>query len=199
MTSDASQRKPVNSKPQPDAFGPKAQYGEVDLISYAPIQSAVKWFNPKRGLGFVTLSDGSGDAFFHRNVLAQAGIDAVEPCAVVKVRIAPKDQGLQVVEVLSVENKGTVPATQSVQNTRSRGPCIEKPGTVKSFDPTRGYGFIVRDDGGKDVYFPPRLSNEPDFGACPHGSVSLWISPSGGRGQEREASASYRWARQRSE
>jgi CspA family cold shock protein len=34
-----------------------------------------------------------------------------------------------------------------------RGPYIEKPGTVKSFNAKRAYGFIVRDDGGKDVYF----------------------------------------------
>jgi cold shock protein len=153
MTSDDSQAKPANCERQPDAFGPEARYREVDLISDAPIQSVVKWFNPKRGFGFVILSDGSGDAFLHRNVLAQAGIDAVEPRAVVKVRIAPKDQGLQVVEVLSVENSSTVPGTQSVQEMRSRGPCIEKPGTVKSFNAKTGYGFIVRDDDGTDVYF----------------------------------------------
>jgi cold shock CspA family protein len=125
-TSDASQAKPANCEPQPDAFGPEARYREVDLISDAPIQSVVRWFNPKRGFGFVILSDGSGDAFLHRNVLAQPGIDAVEPRAVIKVRIAPKDQGLQVVEVLSVDNSGTVPATQSVQKRavhRKAGHC----------------------------------------------------------------------------
>jgi len=117
----------------------------------APIQAVVKWFNPKRGFGFVILSDGSGDAFLHRSVLAQAGIDAVEPGVVLKVRVARKDQGLHVAEALSIENSSTVPATQGLQKTTYRRPSIEEAGTVKSFNIKRGYGFIVRTGGGKDV------------------------------------------------
>jgi cold shock protein len=156
--SGSSSGRPEKYEAQPRSSRAQVQYKgpQFEIIcDDAPIQSVVKWFNPKRGFGFVILSDRSGDAFLHRNVFAQAGIDAVEPHAVVQVRMAPTDQGLQVVEVLSVENNSTVPATQSVQKTRSRGPCIEKPGTVKSFNAERGYGFIVGDDGGKDVYFHP--------------------------------------------
>ena len=123
---------------------------QFDKMGDAPIQSVVKWFNRKRGLGFVIMG-GSRDAFLHRKVLAQAGIDAVEPCTVLKVSIARKDQGLQAVEVLSVENSSTVPATQSFQKTTYRKASIEEAGTVKSFDMKRGYRFIARAGGRKNV------------------------------------------------
>jgi CspA family cold shock protein len=127
-------------------------YGpQFDVVGDAPIQSVVKWFNPKRGFGFVILSDGSGDAFLHRNVLAEAGIATVEPRAVLTVRTAWKDQGLQVVEVLSVEDNSAVAATQSIHKTNHRKPLTEEAGTFKSFNTKRGYGFIARAGGRKDV------------------------------------------------
>ena len=43
----------------------------LDAPDAVPVYSVVKWFNPKRGFGFVVLSDGSGEAFLHRNLLAQ--------------------------------------------------------------------------------------------------------------------------------
>ena len=116
-----------------------------------PIYSVVKWFNPKRGFGFVVLSDGSGEALLHRSVLAQAGIDAVEPYAVLRVRIVREDRRPQVVEVLSVDSSSAVRPRR--QKARSSGPSvIREPGTVKSFNGKRGYGFIVGDHGRKEVF-----------------------------------------------
>jgi cold shock protein len=41
--------------------------------------------------------------------------------------------------------------TQSRRKTRSSGPS-EEAGTVKSFNLNKGFGFIVRDEGGNDVF-----------------------------------------------
>ena len=84
-----------------------------------PIYSVVRWFNLKRAFGFVKLLDGSGDAFLHRSALIQSGIDAVEPCAVLEVRVARKDRGPYVVEVLSVDNSSAVKEPQGRQKARS--------------------------------------------------------------------------------
>ena len=123
-----------------------------EIISDAPTHSVVKWFNPRRGFGFVELSDGSGEAFIHQNVLARSGIDAVERCAVLEVRVVRGNRGPRVVEVLSVDSSGAVPATKRRPKTRLNAPPVEEIGTVKSYKENRGYGFIARDGGGRDVF-----------------------------------------------
>jgi len=54
-------------------------------------------------LGFVELSDGSGDAFLHGSVLAQS---ASTPCTgeSLEVRVSPGHKGLRVTEVLRVDS-----------------------------------------------------------------------------------------------
>ena len=85
----------ANFNRQPNAFGFEEQYRESqsEIAPQAPISSVVKWFNPKRGFGFVELSDGFGDAFLHRNVLAKSGMDAVQPGALLKVHVVQEDRG----------------------------------------------------------------------------------------------------------
>jgi cold shock protein len=147
---DASQ-----CEPHPGAFGVHSQYREPQLgiTPETPVYSVVKWFNPKRDLGFVARSDGSGDAFLHRNALAHIGIDAVEQCAVLKVHILQGESGPYVSEVLSIDNSTAVPAIRHRRKTRLSGPSVEATGTVKSFNAKTGYGFIARDGGGSDVFF----------------------------------------------
>jgi CspA family cold shock protein len=48
--------------------------------------------------------DGSGDAFLHGSVLAQSGINAVQPGESLEVRVSPGHKGLRVTEVLRVDS-----------------------------------------------------------------------------------------------
>jgi cold shock protein len=48
--------------------------------------------------------DGSGDAFLHGSVLAQSGINAVQPGESLEVRVSPGHKGLRVTEVLRVNS-----------------------------------------------------------------------------------------------
>jgi cold shock protein len=143
--------------PQPRTFGTRARFNRAP--SEAPsgplVSGVVKWFSPEKGFGFVELSDGSGDAFLHGSVLAQSGINTVQPGETLEVRVGPGHKGPHVTEVLSVDSSTAVPkASQrsSVQATTSNGPSVEETGTVKWFNADRGYGFIAPNGGGKDVF-----------------------------------------------
>ena len=67
------------------------------------VQATVKWYNPDKGFGFVTLADGSGDAFLHVSVVERSGRGSVPPGATLEVRTAPGPKGPQVTEILRMD------------------------------------------------------------------------------------------------
>jgi CspA family cold shock protein len=145
----------------PPAFGTRPRFSETrfEATSDPPVRAVVKWFNPEKGFGFVELSDGSGDGFLHESVLAQSGITAVQPGDSLEVAIGPGHTGPHVTEVLSVDmstGTPTTPPRSSYRAPNSGGPCsdlaVEETGTVKWFNTEKGFGFIARDGGGKDVF-----------------------------------------------
>ena len=126
--------------------------------SEAPLHGKVKWFNPVKRFGFIELSDGSGDAFLHTSVLLRLGISTVQPGETLELRVAPGERGLVVTEIIGVDSSTAVvskrprtgflsPSDQAVSE-----PGVEETGTVKWYNAVKGFGFIVRDGGGKDIF-----------------------------------------------
>ena len=92
-------------------------------------------------------------------MLAQLGINTVQPGETVEVRVGPGHKGPHVTEIISVDSSTAVPATPrrsnfgaTTSNGSSSGIAVEETGTVKWFNAERGYGFIARDSGGQDVF-----------------------------------------------
>jgi len=146
---------------QPRAFGTRARFSQprFEAPSGPPVHGLVKWFNPEKGFGFVELSDGSGDAFLHGSVLAQCGINAVQPGETLEVRIGPGHKGPHITEIISVDSSTAKPTTPrranfgaTISNGSSSGIAVKETGTVKWFNAEKGFGFIARDSGGKDVF-----------------------------------------------
>jgi len=146
---------------QPRAFGTRARFSQprFEAPSGPPVSGVVKWFSPEKGFGFVQLSDGSGDAFLHGNLLTQSGIGAVQPGETVEVHVGPGHKGPHVTEVLSIDSStAATPARRrpEFQTTTSSRPSsnalVEETGTVKWFNSEKGYGFITRGSGGDDVF-----------------------------------------------
>jgi CspA family cold shock protein len=144
------------------------------------VGAVVKWFKGDKGFGFVELTDGSGDAFLHATVLGRFGATSVNPGDTLEVRVAQGQRGPQVTEVLNVDaSTGMAPRPPRAGgfggpggggggpgggpgggggfrdaggDRGPTGPTVQETGTVKWYNSTKGFGFIVRDGGGKDVF-----------------------------------------------
>jgi cold shock protein len=118
----------------------------------------LKWFNPGKRYGFVELSDGSGDAFIHATALAGIGVSTLQPGETLELRVALGQRGPQVTEVISVDSSTAAPPRPPRKGFRSsaeRPPLeasVQEMGTVKWYNAAKGFGFIVLDGGGKDVF-----------------------------------------------
>lgn len=125
----------------------------------------MKWYNSEKGFGFVELADGTGDVFLHANALQSSGFQQVSPGATVEVRVGQGQKGRQVEQVISVDEStaGRQPPRSGGFDSGPRpprpprqqadlGPGVEMVGTVKWYDPNKGFGFISPQDGGKDVF-----------------------------------------------
>jgi len=118
----------------------------------------VKWYNALKRYGFVELSDGSGDAFLHASALAGITVDALQPGVTIEFRTDPAQRGLQVTEIINVDSSTAAPLRPPRKSSRSplgRQPLeasVQEMGTVKWYNAAKGFGFIVLDGGGHDVF-----------------------------------------------
>ncbi|QDH14474.1 cold-shock protein [Formicincola oecophyllae] len=139
---------------------PPRRPGRGPIASGPEVGATVKWFNAERGFGFVGLSDGSGDVFLHANTLNDAGHPTPEPGTTLTVRTGQGPKGRQVAEILSFDA-----STAEAPTSRPSGPragfggaapdmstAQDMRGTVKWYNPTKGFGFITPENGGKDVF-----------------------------------------------
>jgi cold shock protein len=116
------------------------------------VEAKVKWFNAAKGFGFVTLSDGSPDAFLPMAVLRRAGYEDVREGASISCEVGTGAKGPLVVTVLNLDNSTAVPAGMGGAVWAAARPAQTLEGAVKWFEADKGYGFIAPDGGGKDIF-----------------------------------------------
>src|SRR5215471_16200359 len=117
------------------------------------VEAKVKWFNASKGFGFVTLADGSQDAFLPMAVLRRAGYEEVREGASITCEISAGAKGPLVTNVLNVDDS-TALSSPSGASGAERGPGVATTieGAVKWFEAEKGYGFVSPDGGGRDVF-----------------------------------------------
>ena len=135
------------------------QLTELQIVEAAvlTVSGKVKWYNPEKRYGFVELTDGSGDAFVHASALT-GGISTLHAGETLELRIAQGERGPQVTEIMSVDSSTAASSNppRKILRPRSDRPVLEanvqEMGTVKWYNAIKGFGFIARDGGGKDVF-----------------------------------------------
>ena len=114
---------------------------------------SVKWYNPNKGFGFVEPDSGGGDAFLHASVVTDAGHRSLDEGDILICDIADGPRGPQVVAIHKVDKSSQPPAGRPGSG-GGTGTVIE--GVVKFFDAAKGFGFILPDGGGQDVFISAR-------------------------------------------
>jgi len=103
-------------------------------------KGTVKWFNPKKGYGFIEPADGGKDLFVHVTHVQQAGLKTLEEGQAVEYDVesdGPRGR-------ISAVNINLANGTSSVGTQRN--------GVVKWFNADKGYGFIKPDDSEVDIF-----------------------------------------------
>jgi CspA family cold shock protein len=176
----------------PDRFGsaPRESGPRFEASPAGPaVQATVKWYNPDKGFGFVGLA-GGGDAFLHVSVVERSGNSTVPPGATLEVRIGAGQKGQQVTELLSVDTSTAL--QEQPRRARPERPAyqpadratVEEIGTVKFYAAEKGFGFIVRDLGGKDIFVHASVLNRAGINELAEGQRVAVDMVEGGKGPE---------------
>ena len=117
------------------------------------IEGRVKWFDAHKGYGFIEPDGGPGDVMVHISSLKSAGYDEPPEGATVVCMAVRRAKGLQATRIVAFDASTAAPVKRPAAR---RLPAVEggpfEPAVVKWFNRRRGYGFVVPDNDGGDVF-----------------------------------------------
>jgi CspA family cold shock protein len=114
------------------------------------VEGRVKWFDHKRGFGFLVSAQLDSDVLVHHSALKEHHRRSVPEGATLEVEVMECARGLQATRVVSIDCRDAVPPRLCAPRPHNRsldGAGDWEPVTVKWFSAMRGYGFLLREDG----------------------------------------------------
>jgi CspA family cold shock protein len=183
-----------------NAFAP--QPGEAARLS-----GKIKWFNRSKGFGFIIPDDGASDVFLPLAVLERSGFGEAPDGASVTFEWVQGPKGRAAVQVLDIDISTATPRAPrerggdhggyrardgggydgSGGNDMQAGAAESLDGMVKWYDPARGFGFIVPNDGGKDIFVHITALRRCGIDALEPGQPVRMMVSQGKRGREASA------------
>ena len=166
------------------------EYDERQVPSGRRVVAVVKWFVPAKGFGFLAPEDGSADVFCHASVVRDAGYDTLPQGARVTCEVTEGQRGPVVSSIVAVDAmtvaadpaSGAGPGYDRRDRGGSGGVAEERQGVVKFYNAAKGYGFVVPDDGGRDVFLHGTVLNRAGLGGLEPGQRVSVMVEQGARG-----------------
>ena len=132
----------------------------------ARLSGKIKWFNRSKGFGFIVPEDGTSDIFLPLAVLERSGFNEAPDGASVTFEWVQGPKGRAATQVFQLDASTASPRPSreggggggrfrqrdDSYGNEGSGPVESLDGVVKWYDPARGFGFILPNDGGKDIF-----------------------------------------------
>lgn len=113
-------------------------------------KGTVKFFNSQKGFGFIQQESGGEDVFVHISAVERAGLEGLAEGQELEFNLVDRGGKTSAQDIQIV---GDVVPVQAADGPPKRELTGERAtGTVKFFNSTKGFGFLVRDDGQPDAF-----------------------------------------------
>lgn len=151
------------------------------------MRGVVKWFDPKKGFGFILPDDGGADVLLHANVLRNFGQSSVADNAEIEVDVLDTERGQQAVEVFEITPpQDGLDYTLQMPDGELLGDIegLElEPARIKWFDKGKGFGFANVFGNSEDVFIHIEVLRRSGFADLQAGEAVCIVTREGKRGR----------------